>query len=206
MRRWRHGCSVADPGPDVVAETERLVLRRFRETDLAAWLAHMNTPDVRAHLGGVEPPEKCAERFARQMASWTEAEGGWLVVERSDDGWFLGNCGFGPITTEHAPVDLRGATEIGWQLRADCWGHGYATEAARALLAMIFDRLGHTIVYSQTSEANRGSWRVMERLGMERCEDLDYDDPAYPPEENPTKIYRLTREAWLGRHQESSAA
>jgi hypothetical protein len=37
---------------------------------------------------------------------------------------------------------------------------------------------------------------VMERLGMERAQALDYDDPAYPPEENPTKVYRLTREAW----------
>lgn len=177
-------------------ETERLILRRFRENDLDPWLAHLNTPEVRAHLGGVVSPEEMAEKFARQKGAWSDDIGGWLAIERKSDGHFLGYCGFGPITTEAAPPDLRGTTEIGWTLRADCWGQGYATEAARAVLAMAFERFGQPVVCSQTSEANRGSWRVMERLGMERAEPLDYDDPAYPPEENPTKVYRLTRDAW----------
>ena len=85
-------------------------------------------------------------------------------------------------------------------MRQDSWGQGYATEAARAVLALVFGRFGQPVVASQTSEANRGSWRVMGRLGMERAEALDYDDPAYPPEENPTKVYRLTREAWAAQH------
>jgi len=179
-----------------VLETDRLIIRRFREADLAPWLTHLNTPQVRAHLGGVVSAEEMSGKFARQSASWGDGKGGWLAIERQTDGEFLGYCGFGPITTEAAPEDLRGTTEIGWTLRSDCWGHGYATEAARAVLAMAFERFGLPVVCSQTSEANRGSWRVMERLGMERAEELDYDDPAYPPEENPTKVYRLTREAW----------
>lgn len=192
MRRWRHDCSVAD----AVLETERLILRRFREDDLEAWLAHLNTSEVRAHLGGVVSDDEMAAKFARNKDSWDDGKGGWLAIERKADGEFLGYCGFGPITTEAAPPDLRGTTEIGWTLRADCWGQGYATEAARGVLAMAFEGFGLPLVCSQTSEANRGSWRVMERLGMERAEGLDYDDPAYPPEENPTKVYRLTREAW----------
>lgn len=177
-------------------ETDRLILRRFREADLDTWLTHLNTPEVRGHLGGVVSPEEMAEKFARQKDAWSDDTGGWLAIERKRDGEFLGYCGFGPITTEAAPEDLRGTTEIGWTLRADCWGQGYATEAARAVLAMAFEQFGLPVVCSQTSEANRGSWRVMERLGMERAEALDYDDPAYPPEENPTKLYRLTRDAW----------
>lgn len=181
---------------DTVLDTERLILRRFRDDDLDAWLAHLNTPEVRAHLGGVDPDDKVAEKFARQKDSWSEDEGGWLAIERKTDGEFLGYCGFGPISAEAAPPGLLGKPEIGWTLRADCWGKGYATEAARAVLAMAFGQFGLPMVCSQTSEANRGSWRVMERLGMMRAEELDYDDPAYPPEENPTKVYCLTREAW----------
>jgi RimJ/RimL family protein N-acetyltransferase len=181
---------------DTVIETERLRLRRFRDDDLAAWLEHLNTPEVRAHLGGLVSADEAAEKFARQRDSWDEASGGWLAIERKSDKAFLGNCGFGPISTGHAPAELRGATEIGWQLRADCWGRGYATEAARAVLAVAFERFEHRVIYSQTSENNRGSWRLMERLGMERVERLDYDDPDYPPEENPTKVYRLQREDW----------
>ena len=192
MRRWRLGCSVAD----TVLETDRLVLRLFRESDLAPWLAHLNTPEVRAHLGGVVPEDEMAAKFARQKDSWADDKGGWLAIERKADGEFLGYCGFGPISAEAAPPALQGQAEIGWTLRADCWGQGYATEAARAMLAMTFEKFGLPAVCSQTSEANRGSWRVMERLGMERAEELDYDDPAYPPEENPTKVYRLMREGW----------
>jgi len=177
-------------------ETDRLILRRFRDDDLEPWLAHLNTPEVRAHLGGVVSEEEMAAKFARNSDSWNDANGGWLAIERRADGEFLGYCGFGPITTEAAPAKLRGTTEIGWTLRRDCWGQGYATEAARAVLGLAFGRFGLPVVCSQTSDANRGSWRVMERLGMERAEALDYHDPAYPPEENPTKIYRLSRAAW----------
>lgn len=195
MRLWRHDCSVAD----TVLETPRLVLRRFRDDDFAPWLAHLNSPEVRAHLGGVDPEGKVAEKFARQKDDWAEDRGGWLAVERKTDGEFLGYCGFGEISAEAAPPRLLGKPEIGWALRADCWGRGYATEAALAVLAMAFGRFGVPEVCSQTSEANRNSWRLMERLGMERAEEFDYHDPAYPPEENPTKVYRLTRAAWDAR-------
>jgi RimJ/RimL family protein N-acetyltransferase len=166
--------------PDTVFESARLVLRRFRDADLAAWQAHMNTPEVRAHFGGVTSAQASAERFARQKASWSDEEGGWLAIERREDGAFLGNCGNGRIAAEQAPPALQGAPEIGWSLRADCWGHGYATEAATILLAAMFERFGQPRVYSQTSEANRPSWRVMERLGMTREPELAYHDPLYP--------------------------
>ncbi len=174
----------------------RLVLRRFRDEDLQAWQAHMNSPEVRAHLGGVEIPDQVLARFERQKASWSDETGGWLVIERRDDGELLGNCGFGRIAATEAPAELQGAPEIGWSLRADCWGKGYATEAARMLLGTMFGRFGFETVYSQTSQANARSWRVMERLGMRRQPQFDYHDPLYPPEENPTIIYRLTREDW----------
>ncbi len=186
---------------DTVLETERLVLRRWRDGDLDEWLRHLNTPAVRAHLGGVDTAEKVTEKFARQKSAWDVDGFSFLAVERRADGQFLGACGIGEIRTECAPPELRGSVEIGWQFRADCWGQGYATEAAQAALRMAFERFGMPIVYSQTSEDNRSSWRLMERLGMERAERLDYVDPDYPPEENPTKVYRLTREAWQAMHQ-----
>jgi RimJ/RimL family protein N-acetyltransferase len=190
-----HGCSV----PDTLFETERLRLRRFRESDRAGWTAHMNTPEVRAHLGGVKTREESGGWFDAQKDSWTDAAGGFLVVERKSDELAIGACGFGPIEADEAPAELRGAPEIGWSLRADCWGHGYATEAAAGLLDAMFERWGHAAVYSQTSEANQRSWRVMERLGLTRLPHLDYIDPLYPPEENPTKIYGITRAQWAAR-------
>lgn len=181
---------------EVILETPRLVLRRFRDSDLPTWLEHMNTSQVRAHLGGADSLERATERFERQKASWTDEGGGWLVVGRRSDNALLGNCGFGATISEKAPEEMRDGHEIGWALRRDSWGKGYAGEAAAGLLDMIFEHFGLERVYSQTSEANRGSWRVMERLGFERLAHLDYDDPDFRPEENPTKVYGITREAW----------
>lgn len=181
---------------DKIVETPRLVLRRFSDADYPEWLAGLNTGEVRAHIGGIDDPARAAQRFARQQGSWDEASGGWLAIARRDDGAFLGVCGFGPIETAAAPDGLRGEREIGWQLRANCWGHGYATEAARAMLGLAFSRFGAPVIFAQTSEANRASWRVMERLGMERRADLDYDDPDYSAAENPTKVYAIARAAW----------
>ncbi|MXO60522.1 GNAT family N-acetyltransferase [Altererythrobacter salegens] len=181
---------------ETVVETERLILRRWRDSDLGEWLQHLNTPEVRAHLGGIDTPEKVAEKFARLKARWDEKGFSFLAVERRENGKFLGACGLGQIETECAPDELRGSVEIGWQFRADSWGQGYASEAAQAMLRLGFERFGLPVIYSQTSENNRGSWGLMERLGMERLAHLDYEDPAYPAAENPTKVYGLQRAAW----------
>jgi len=91
---------------------------------------------------------------------------------------------------------LKGQVQIGWSLRADCWGHGYAREAAEAMLRLAFGQFGLATVFGQTSESNAASWGLMKRLGMTRLAELDYFDPDYPPEDNPTMIWSLERTAW----------
>jgi RimJ/RimL family protein N-acetyltransferase len=83
--------------------------------------------------------------------------------------------------------------EIGWTLRAEYWRQGYAFEAATASLNLAFNRFDALIVYALTSERNTASWRMMEKLAMQRCVNLDFADPDYPPEDNPTMIYAIER-------------
>lgn len=185
--------------PDTLFTTERLVLRRWRDGDMDLWLEHLNTPAVKAYLGGVQTREQVAERFARMVPAWDEDGFSFLAVERRSDGVFLGTCGLAPIAGDAAPEPLASGHQVGWQIRADAWGQGYASEAARAMLAQAFDDLGWDVLYAQTSERNTGSWRVMQRLGMERRADLDYVDEAYPPEDNPTMVWSLARKDYLSR-------
>ena len=182
--------------PDPVIATSRLHLRRWREDDLQPWLEHLNTPQVKHYLGGVQPVEQAAERFALMRDEWDRTGYSFLAVELRADGRFLGTCGLARIETASAPPELAGAIQIGWQLRADAWGHGFATEAARAMLGYAFGRLGVALVFAQTSERNGPSWQVMQRLGMGRRAELDYDDPDYPPEDNPTMVWSIAREQW----------
>jgi RimJ/RimL family protein N-acetyltransferase len=184
---------------EVVAETARLVLRRELPGDLAVWLEHMNTPEVTEMVGGVQPPEKVAESFARMATAAVEGLLSFYFLALKADGTLIGKGGLSRIETAVAPDELRGAVQVGWTLRADCWGHGYAREAGQAALALAFDRLDLPRVYAQTSQRNTASWGLMERLGMVRRADLDYPDADYPPDDNPTMIYQLDAAAWRAR-------
>ena len=179
-----------------VTQTARLRLRTEAEGDQAIWLAHMNVPAVMANLGGPQTEEQVAAKFARMAGGWAEDGFSFMLVERASDSLLIGHCGLSRILTACAPPVLARQVQIGWLLRADAWGQGYAREAAQGVLALAFGALGMERIWAQTSESNRGSWGLMERLGMTRRADLDYPDPDYPPEDNPTMVYELSREAW----------
>lgn len=189
---------------DVIAQTERLVLRREAPGDLEFWLEHLNTPEVTAYLGGPRTPEEIAQKFEKIARSWEEHGFSFMMVTLKSSGALIGTSGIGLIDVEGAPDALRGAVQIGWTLRADHWGQGYAHEAAQAAMAFAFEKRGVETLYSQTSGSNRPSWRLMEKLGMQRRADLDYDDPKYPAADNPTIIYAIERAAW--RAQAGGAA
>src|SRR5690554_3240122 len=123
---------------EIVAETERLVLRRERPGDLAIWLEHMNTPEVMGRVGGVQTPQKVAEGFAKMAASVGDGALPFVFVALKAGGTLVGKCGLARITESPAPVGLKGEVQIGWTLRADYWGQGYAREAAEAMLAIAF--------------------------------------------------------------------
>src|SRR3569623_193301 len=180
---------------EIVAESSRLVLRTEADGDQAIWLAHMNTPEVLAYLGGPKSPEKVAESFAKMREAPRDGPR-FLLVALKRDGTLIGKCGLVTIDSPAAPEVLRGRLQVGWTMRADCWGQGYGIEAARIALEMAFARHGAPVVYAQTSQRNARSWRLMENLGMERLAGLDYPDPDYPPEDNPTIVYGIHRAAW----------
>ena len=175
-------------------ETDRLRLRDWREEDIEPFIRHTNTLAVMRWLGGVEREEKIREIIRDRVMRW-QAELGftfWLV-ERKADEELLGFCGIKIADGEDSPI--AGEYEIGWRLREDAWGQGYAREAAAASLDHAFDRLGARQVVAITFPGNEASWGLMERLGMRRRAELDHDDPRFP-ELNPTIVYSIDREAW----------
>src|SRR6476469_3831632 len=119
-------------------ETDRLVLRDWREEDWPRFFAGTNTPGVMRWLGGVLDDAGMAATRAR--VSGCAAANGFCfwVVERKNDGAVLGFCG---LKRADAPgSSVTGAMESGWRLREDAWGQGYAKEAATAALDAAFDR------------------------------------------------------------------
>ena len=117
------------------------------------------------------------------------------AVERKADKALLGFCGLKIADDAGSPVE--GLYEIGWRLREDAWGQGYAKEAAIASLDFAFDRLGAPRVIALTVTGNRASWGLMERLGMTRRADLDYEGPAWA--EGPIIVYEIEKAAWTAQ-------
>ncbi len=185
-----------DPKVEMIAQTERLWLRTEAAGDQAVWAAHMNTPQVMAHLGGPRTAQQIADSFQRMADGWAQHGFSFMLLERKSDGLLIGHCGLTRIDTHAAPEALNGRIQIGWTLRADCWGQGYAMEAARAVMEMAFEKLRTRTLFGQTSEGNVASWRIMEKLGMTRRARLDYSDPDYPPQDNPTMVYAMSRDDW----------
>lgn len=180
-------------------ETERLILRLPVADDLSWVLENVNTPAVMRHLGGVHLAATVAERLASDIADVADTGSGRWILWLRDENRRIGRCGLFRVSSQAAPETLRGQPEIGWTLAEAYWGRGYAGEAARTVLAFGFETLSYPAIYSQTSASNRASTRLMERLGLERMPALDYVDPDYPAADNPTTVYRMSREEWAMR-------
>ncbi|MNL65918.1 hypothetical protein D3C87_1903150 [compost metagenome] len=89
--------------------------------------------------------------------------------------------------------------EIGWRLATRFWGHGYATEAAKALLALGFADKGYKQIVSFAVANNVRSTAVMERIGMRRDVEGDFNHPRVPDSHPHLKrhvLYRLSIDEW----------
>jgi len=181
---------------DLVLETDRLVLRRVDESDAELQHDLLNTSAVMVHLGGVKELHEIEAKHAKSMASFAREGFGFMMMIEKATGEMVGHAGLKRVDNPCAPN--QGDMEIGWLIREDRWRRGYAMEAAVAIRDLAFLSHDAPLLVAQTSEANTGSWRIMEKLGMRRRKDLDFDDPSFSPQDNPTIQHSIGREEWEG--------
>lgn len=182
---------------DIIAETDRMVLRTIEAGDAALQDKLLNTPAVMARLGGVKELHEIEAKHAKSMQLYAREGFSFLFMIEKDSGEMVGHCGLKRV--DNPLASNIGDHEVGWLVREDRWRRGYAEEAMHAVLNWAFTRVGAPHVVALTSQANIGSWKLMEKLGMERRADLDFDDPAYPPEDRTTILYSLTADQWRQR-------
>lgn len=179
---------------EVVAETERLRLRTWDPEDLDEFICHTNTEGVMRWLGGVRTRKWHEAAFGRIGRYQRDHGHTFWIVERKSDGAMLGFCGLKRVNSEGSP--FTGDFEVGWRLREDAWGQGYAKEAAIESLDLAFGRFGAPHVVALTVGQNEASQGLMKRLGMTRRPDLDFTSADLPPELNPEIVYRIEAEDW----------
>ena len=175
--------------------TDRLLLRHWRDEDRAPFAALNDDPAVMEHFPHHLTREQ-SDAMADRIAGFLhEHAWGLWAVEVRDTGRFIGFTGLAvPRFEEH----FTPCVEVGWRLARDGWGHGYATEAARASVAHGFTDLGLEEIVAMVVPANHRSQGVMRKLGMTRDEGADFDHPLVE-EGSPVRrhrLYRLTRGHW----------
>lgn len=172
-------------------ETPRLVLRSWRESDLAPFAEQNADPVVMRFLGsGVLTREQSDAYVARAERHLADHGFCKWAVEAPGVAHFVGAVGLTRVRFEEA---FTPAVEVAWRLGRPWWGRGYATEAAAAAIRDGFDRVGLREVVAMTAVGNAASLQVMERLGMARS--MEFDHPEHP-EGAPLRrhvLYRLRR-------------
>lgn len=178
-----------------MVRTERLILRRWRQSDLLPFAALNADPRVMEFLGNCLGRAE-SDEIAAQIEERFERDGfGFWAVEVISEGAFIGFVGLNVPTF---PACFTPCVEIGWRLAVEYWGQGYATEAARSALRFGFRELKLPEIVSFTTVANIRSQRVMRRLGMIRTAEEDFDHPRLAAG-HPLRrhvLFRLSREAY----------
>ncbi len=152
-------------------ETSRLILRDWKENDLAEFIRMNQDSHVMEYFLKKLSKEETVDFYNRICEEFDNCGYGLYAVETKEDQKFIGYVGLHNITFD---VDFAPGIEIGWRLTPEVWGKGYATEAASACLAYANHILKIKKLYSFTSLPNKRSERVMQKIGMTKIKEFDH--------------------------------
>lgn len=180
-------CDAALVPIDTRIETERLVIRPWRDEEAPRLLDILSRLEVVKWLGDGEPKlmadlDAARARIARYRSQSTEPPLGFWAIEVRETGEVAGTV----LLTTLPNSD--GEVEVGWHLHPDSWGRGYATEAAEAVIERGLSA-GLEEIYAITHTTNGPSQAVCRRLGMD---DLGVMEKWY---EGPSQVFRVSRES-----------
>lgn len=180
-----------------VLETERLVLRQWRDADIEPFTAMNADPRVTAALGVKPDPRGITALIERIALSFRQNGYGLWAVEVRDGAPFIGFTG---LSIPRFDAPFMPTVEVGWRLAFDHWGKGYATEGATAALNFGFHTAGLEEIVSFASAANVRSHAVMKRLGMRHDSRDNFDYPGMDRTDPLSRhlLYRLKRVDWRG--------
>jgi len=170
-------------------ETSRLVLRPPRADDLDAWAEMMLDEPSARFIGGTMPRAVCWRQLMTMIGAWHAQGFAMFSVIEKESGRWLGRVG--PWQPEGWP-----GTEIGWAIVRQCWGRGYAGEAAAVATDWAFDTLGWANVIHSIAPANLSSQRVAQKLGSRN---LGPGKLPPPFADDRVDLWGQSREEWRRR-------
>ena len=185
----------------VILQTERLVLRRFVLDDTGALATVLGDPTAMQFYPAPLDREGVEHWITKNIERYRRDGHGLWAMSLKASGEVIGDCG-----CVLQDVEGRQEVEVGYHVRRDLWGRGYATEAARACVDYGFQRLGARRVISMIRPENISSIRVAEKNGMVREKVIfwhGYDCCIYALK-SPRANEKLDVETWHGRVSENN--
>lgn len=173
--------------------SERLLLRRFAADESRLLTELDSDPEVTRFINDGAPPrpELDEQAMAYFQSIYTQHPGlGFFAAHLRASGEYIGWFHFRP--DRHRPEDI----DLGYRLKRAHWGKGLATEGSRTLLAYGFETLGIQQVVAYALLANQGSWRVMEKLGMQRVQ--TFSEERFPGADKRAVKYALSPSSLMG--------
>ncbi|MEV7690334.1 GNAT family N-acetyltransferase [Streptomyces bungoensis] len=174
----------------VTLETPRLILRRWREEDVAPMTAIHADPEVMRWIrdGSVRDEQQTRSGVQAWESEW-ESEGfGLFAVEIRSTGELAGFTG---LSVPHYLPEVLPAVEVGWRLGRSHWGQGLATEAAAAAVRFAFEERGLERIVSITQVGNDASERIMTKLGMHL-----FRETAHPNCRRRVRVFELSSDQY----------
>jgi RimJ/RimL family protein N-acetyltransferase len=157
-------------------ETERLILREWTPEDLPHFVALNQDAHVSEFFPTPLSPEDSHAAVQRYRAAHQRDGYCFLAAELKKSGEFIGTIGMQSMSLEIPTLPLP-KVEIGWRIGYAYWGSGLATEGARTVIHHAFHTVGLPYVAAITAAVNLRSQRVMDKLGMQRRDDLAFNHP-----------------------------
>ena len=156
----------------MILQTGRLILRRWKPEDFEPFCAMNANLEVMRHFPSTLTREQTAAGLKRVEAHFDRH--GWGLFAAEHEGLFIGYIGLFHVPFE---AHFTPAVEIGWRLARTHWNRGLASEGARACLEFGFSQLGLKEIVAFTTPGNLASIRVMEKIGMRRDPEGDFEHP-----------------------------
>ena len=190
------GAEAREPSP--VIETERLRLTPWQDTkeDAEGLYAWASNPNVGPNAGW--SPHASVEDSAKIIREMFIPGGDGFAIRLKDTDEIIGNISVYEDTAREGVKSM----ELGYALAEKCWGKGYMTEAAKALMKYAFEKYDLVIMAIRTSEVNRRSQRVIEKCGFKYEGTIRKAYHIYTGQDRDSRFYSITREEWEETNEE----
>ena len=170
-------------------ETERLLLRPWRESDAPALFKYASDPEVGPRAGW--PPHKSVEESLEIIRTVFSGEGMWAVVLKTS-GEVIGCVGYLPASSSNLKIEDNHA-EVGYWVARPYWGQGICTEAMKKVVDYCFHVKGFSVLWGDYFPENPASGRVMEKCGFRNTGEEAMCPKLEVGSDRPVKIMKLAR-------------